>query len=141
MHAPECSVAQFCLTLRDSMDCSQPGSCYPGIFPARILEGVATSSFRGSSKPQGSNQHILNLLHWQADSLPLSHKGISHYMPMPFKIWGSSHLILYSIFTSFLVFVGLLQPDPGSACPVLGCELSQSQPHCTTHHCCCCCCC
>ena len=24
---------------------------------------------------QGSNQHLLHLLHWQADSLPLSHLG------------------------------------------------------------------
>ena len=32
------------------MDCSPPGSSVHGIFQARILEGVAISSFRGSSQ-------------------------------------------------------------------------------------------
>ena len=30
---------------------------------------------RGSSQPRGSNPCLLHLLHWQADSLPLSHWG------------------------------------------------------------------
>ena len=34
-------VAQLCLTLRDPMDCSPPGSSVHGIFQARILEWVA----------------------------------------------------------------------------------------------------
>ena len=33
-----CSVAQSCLTLCDSMDCSPPGSSVHGIFQARVLE-------------------------------------------------------------------------------------------------------
>ena len=32
------------------VDCSPPGSSVPGIFPARILEWVAISSSRGSSR-------------------------------------------------------------------------------------------
>ena len=45
-----------------------------GIFQARILEWVAISSSRGSSQPRDqSNPHLMSLLHWQADSLPLSH--------------------------------------------------------------------
>ena len=43
-----CSVAQFCLTLCDPMDCSLPGSSVHGILQARILEWVAISSSRGS---------------------------------------------------------------------------------------------
>ena len=35
---------QSCLTLCDPVDCSPPGSSIHGIFPARILERVATSS-------------------------------------------------------------------------------------------------
>ena len=31
-------VAQLCLTLRDPMDCSLPGSSIHGIFQARVLE-------------------------------------------------------------------------------------------------------
>ena len=32
---------QLCLTLRDPMDCSLPGSSTHGIFQARVLEWVA----------------------------------------------------------------------------------------------------
>ena len=34
----EREVAQSCLTLRDPMDCSPPGSSVHGIFQARVLE-------------------------------------------------------------------------------------------------------
>ena len=40
-----CSVAKSCLTLRDPMDCSLPGSSVHGIFQARVLEwGAITFS-------------------------------------------------------------------------------------------------
>ena len=39
MHESE--VAQSCLTLRDPMDCSLPGSSLHGIFQVRVLEWVA----------------------------------------------------------------------------------------------------
>ena len=42
---------QLCLTLCNPMDCSPPGSSVHGIFQARILEGVARPSSRGSSPP------------------------------------------------------------------------------------------
>ena len=54
------------------MDCSPPGSSVHGIFQARILEWVDTSFSRGIFLSQGSNPH---LLHWQVDSLTLSHQG------------------------------------------------------------------
>ena len=37
----ESEVIQSCLTLRDPMDCSLPGSSVHGIFQARVLEWVA----------------------------------------------------------------------------------------------------
>ena len=44
---------QSCLTLCNLMDCSPPGSSVHGILQARILEGVAMPSSRGSSwKPR-----------------------------------------------------------------------------------------
>ena len=43
------SVDKLCLTLRDLMASSQPGSSVHGIFWARILEWVAISYSRGSS--------------------------------------------------------------------------------------------
>ena len=45
-------VAQSCLTLRDSMDCSLPGSSVHGIFQARVLEWVVIPFSRGSSQPR-----------------------------------------------------------------------------------------
>ena len=38
--------------LDDPMDCSLPGSSDHGILQARVLEGVAISSFRGSFRPR-----------------------------------------------------------------------------------------
>ena len=44
----EREVAQSCLTLSDSMDCSPPGSSVNGIFQARVLEwGAITFSELG----------------------------------------------------------------------------------------------
>ena len=40
---------QSCLTLRNPMDYSLPGSCVHRIFQARILEWVAVPASRGSS--------------------------------------------------------------------------------------------
>ena len=45
-------VAQSCLTVCKPTDCSPPGSSVHGIFQARILEGVAMPSSRGSSWPR-----------------------------------------------------------------------------------------
>ena len=46
----ESEVAQLCLTLRDPMDYSPPGSSIRGIFQARVLEwgAIALSYERGS---------------------------------------------------------------------------------------------
>ena len=48
----ESEVAQSCLTLCDPMDCSLSGSSVHGIFQARVLEWIAISSSRGSSRPK-----------------------------------------------------------------------------------------
>ena len=59
----ESEVAQLCLTLSDSMDCSLLGSCIHGIFQARLLEWVAIafSIFRPGSTYKNSNELNLNL--------------------------------------------------------------------------------
>ena len=66
-----CLVAQSCLTLCNTMDCSPPDSSLRGVSQARILEWVAIS-FSMGLPTQGLNPH---LGHWQVDSLPLSHQG------------------------------------------------------------------
>ena len=48
----ESEVAQSCPTLCDPMDCSLPGSSVHGILQARVLEWVAISFSRGSSRPR-----------------------------------------------------------------------------------------
>ena len=47
-----CSVAQSGPTLCDPIGCSLPGSSVHGILQARILEWLAISSSRGSSRPK-----------------------------------------------------------------------------------------
>ena len=47
-----CSVAQSCLTLCHRMDCSPSGSSVHRIFQTRILEWVAISFSKGSSRPR-----------------------------------------------------------------------------------------
>ena len=48
----ESEVAQWCPILCNPMDCSLPGSSVHGIFQARVLEWVAISFSRGSSRPR-----------------------------------------------------------------------------------------
>ena len=58
---------QSCLTLYSRMDRRTPGSSVHGILQVRVgghalLQGIFAS--------QGSNLYLLNLTHWQVDSLP-----------------------------------------------------------------------
>ena len=62
-------VQLFC----NPMDYSPPGSSVLGVFQARILEGVPCLPSRDLPNPEILKLHLLCLLHWQADSLPLSH--------------------------------------------------------------------
>ena len=71
MHAKS---LQSCLTLWDPKDCSPPGFSVHGILQVRILEWVAMPSSRDLPNP-GIKSHLLCLLHWQLDSLPLVPPG------------------------------------------------------------------
>ena len=71
-------MLQSCLTLwtlSDFMDCGLPGSSVRGIPQARILEWVCCALLQGVFLTQGSNPHLLCLLHWQVGSLPLVSPG------------------------------------------------------------------
>ena len=70
-----CSVTKSCLALCNPVDCSLPGSSVHRIFQARTLEWVAISSSREASRPRDQTRISCRLLHWQTDSLPLSHLG------------------------------------------------------------------
>ena len=73
-----CMSAHSCLTLCDPLDCIPPGSS-PWDFPGKNTRGGSHVLLQGNFLTQGLNPH---LLHWQADSLPLSHQGnpFSHEM-------------------------------------------------------------
>ena len=49
-------VAQSCSTLCDPMDCSLSDSSVHGIFQARVLEWIAISFSRGSSRPRNQTR-------------------------------------------------------------------------------------
>ena len=69
------AVTKSCPALCNSIDCIPPGSAVHGTFQARILEWVAISFSSRSSQPRDWIWCLLSLLHWQADSIPLSHLG------------------------------------------------------------------
>ena len=52
----ESEVSQSCPALCYPLDCSPPGSSIHGIFQARVLEWVAISFSRGSSRPRDWTQ-------------------------------------------------------------------------------------
>ena len=68
-------VTQLCLDSLQGHGLWPPGSSVHGMVQARILEWVAISPFQGIFPIQGLNPRLLSLLHWQVDSLPLSHLG------------------------------------------------------------------
>ena len=78
-----CSIAPLYLTLCDPVDCDLPGLALHGISQAT---GAGCQSLRQVIFPtQGWN---LRLLHWQADSLPLSHRGTRRRRAEKAKLGG-----------------------------------------------------
>ena len=84
-----CSVAQWCPTLCDPMDCSPPGSSVHGVFLARIFEWVAIS-FSGDlsdpgikpTSPAWADRCLTpelymrgNMGPWSVQNGPLHHSG------------------------------------------------------------------
>ena len=89
-----CVCTQLCPTLCNPMDYSSSGSSVHGSLQARILEWVAVSSSRRHSQPR-DRTCIYCLLHWQTDSLPLSHLGTPIRIEVLLKCLVSG--ILYSL--------------------------------------------
>ena len=79
-----CSYAQLCLTLCEPLLC-------PRNFPGKNTRANCHFLLQRIFPTQGSNLHLLSLLHWQADSLPLHHLGnLAHvtqqYSSCPFPL-------------------------------------------------------
>ena len=56
IHKNESEITQSCLTLCDPVRCSLPGYSIHRILQARVLEWVAISFSRGSSRPRDRTQ-------------------------------------------------------------------------------------
>ena len=72
-----CLVTQPCPTICNPQDCSPPLLC-PWNFPDKNTGVGSHSLLQGIFPTQGSNLfllHLLHLLHWQVDCLPLHHLG------------------------------------------------------------------
>ena len=74
VYAVQCMPAQPCLFAKP-MDCSLPGSSVHGIFQVKNTGVGCHFLLQGIFLTQGSNPCLWHLLHWQANSLPLSHLG------------------------------------------------------------------
>ena len=92
-HESESETAQSCPTLCDPMDCSLRGSFIHGIFQARVLEWVAISFSRGSSRPRDRTwvSHIASRWFYH-----LSHQGSSPANGNPLHIGNQFHLLCQS---------------------------------------------
>ena len=109
-----CVCAQ-CLTLCNPMDCSPPSCSVHGISQARTLEWVAISLLQGIFLTQGSNQHLLSLLRWQANYLPPNHLGNpSTHKSRPLKFlkgnilesfWYLKISLMYDFSHKYLYFI------------------------------------
>ena len=87
-------VVQSCLTLCNPMDYSLPGSSVYGILQARLLEWVAISFSRGSSRPRDPAL--------QESLYHLSHQGSLQLISFEIEILtqvSNPHLVASSIFS------------------------------------------
>ena len=70
-----CVCAQSCLTLCDLVDRCPPNSLCPWNFPGKNTGMGCYFLLQRIFPTQGSNPCLLNLLHWQANSIPLAPPG------------------------------------------------------------------
>ena len=111
-----CSVTHLFPTLCDPMDCSPPGPAVHGILQARILAVVQSLShvrlsvtpwtevgghflLQGIFPTQWLNLHILRLLRWKVDSLPLMSPGKPIYFNNLFHLIYSLFLLKKKVLT------------------------------------------
>ena len=67
--------AQLCLTVRDPMDGSPPGSSVHEIFQTRIMERIAIHPPGDFSQPRDQTRVSCVLLHWQVNSFTTEPRG------------------------------------------------------------------
>ena len=80
--------SQSCPTLCDPVDCSPPGSSVHGILQARVLEWVAISFSRGSSRPRDQTQ-------------------VSRIAGRRFNLWATKEALFYHLELYCYYYFGL----------------------------------
>ena len=80
-----CSLSLSRIWLCNPINCSLLVSSVQWDYPCKNAEMGYYFLLQGIFLTQGSNLHLLWFLHWQADSLPLSHLGSSPYRSFVFK--------------------------------------------------------
>ena len=100
-----CVCALSCSAMSDSfatpwtVACQAPLSkAFPGKYPGAgchaLLQGIFLT--------QGVNPHLLRLLHWQVDSLPLSDLGSPYNYPYPYLFSVLLTVVSILLYTLFL---------------------------------------
>ena len=126
-----CLVAQLCLTLRDPMDCSPPGSSVHGDSPGKNTRVGCHALFHGIFPTEGSNpglphyrwifyhlshQESPRILEWVAYpfSRDLPDTGIElgstalQADSLPAELPGKPHIDIYRHFINNFIFIALL---------------------------------
>ena len=123
-----CEVTQSCPTLCNPTDCSLPGSSVHGIFQTRILERVAISFSRGSSRPRDRTwvscfvgRRFYCLSHQGSQTtrhnLVTEHKMMPNQPPMVISypclcMYFRCHYELMDIFSKYISFLFILNNVP-----------------------------
>ena len=132
-------------SLGDPMDCSPPGSAIHGVVQARIIRVHCYFLFQGIFLTQGSNPSFQRLLHWQADSLPLSywgslHRHVCRSFPNSFPEHCISYWICWSMFMTrqwkkYLLLKDVCQHRVSTLEPCVCSHLDHSSPSlCFSHY-------
>ena len=113
----ESEVAQSCPTLCDPVVCSLPGSSVHGILQARILEWVAISFSRGSSRPRDRTR-VSHIAGRHFNLWATREEGLGKYKYTKTKTIKTPHVVA-SPFVSihlplpvvFLIFFAIIKID------------------------------
>ena len=95
-------------------DSSPPRLLYPWNFPGKNTGVGCHFLLQGIFPTQGSNPHLLRLLNWQADSLPLSHL--------------ETHILLWEVHNGIVKESEVAQSCP-TLCDPMDCSLPGSFVH------------
>ena len=123
-----------CLTLCDPMDCSMPGSSVHGNSPGKNTGVGCHALLQGIFPTQGSNSHLLCLLHWQAGFFSF----LFFFLPLwlspnaEFQALGSLRVPHWPPLSRAL---GLSEPSYSWE-PSLALHLCHPRPHSQPHHTC-----